>query len=201
MIQYIKGKVKLKYSEGKDYAEILIWTTKEEWGSTNSVRIASKSVEHINEGEIIEIWAITEYSRDGATTIGFLELSKLMLALELERIPGVGLRTAGIVSEYLEEEILKNIANTGEIAPLLGIPGIGKKTAIRIASELYSGVSKKTNNTEQNEKKWVRPVRETLRKLGFAKEEIDSMIQEKNTEISAKGEFDPAKIVKIILTK
>jgi Holliday junction DNA helicase RuvA len=82
------------------------------------------------------LWVHTHVREDALQLIGFATPVERDLFLRLIGISGIGPKVAlQVLSRYPAEELTGAIAS-GDLAALVAIPGVGKKTAARIIIEL-----------------------------------------------------------------
>ena len=89
-----------------------------------------------------EVTLFTHYAvkEDTAVLYGFLRESERILFRTLQKVSGIGAKTALAVLSGASVEEFARLVQTGDIAALTRIPGIGKKTAERIVVELRDRV-------------------------------------------------------------
>ena len=103
--------------------------------SLNTVQDAPKI------GEVMRVYTWLSVKQDGIELFGFGDKSERAMFLRLISIAGVGPRTAvGVLSSMPLRELTLAIV-MGDTATLSRAPGIGKKTAQRIALELKEKIS------------------------------------------------------------
>jgi len=87
------------------------------------------------DGEVF-LWTHTHVREDAIQLIGFASPRERELFTRLIGVSGIGPRVAlQVLSRYPAEELTASIAG-GDVAALVAIPGVGKKTAERIILEL-----------------------------------------------------------------
>ncbi len=89
-----------------------------------------------------EVALFTHYAvkEDTAVLYGFLRESERSLFRTLQKVSGIGAKTALAVLSGVATDEFARLVQTGDIAALTRIPGIGKKTAERIVVELRDRV-------------------------------------------------------------
>ena len=93
-------------------------------------------LEQVGLGETARLLIHTHVRAEALELFGFRTENELVLFERLITISGIGPRLAQVVlSGMAPEEVLQALAN-GEVARLVRIPGIGKKTAERMVLEL-----------------------------------------------------------------
>lgn len=99
--------------------------------------ISLQTFSHLSgtEGEVF-LWTHTHVREDALQLIGFATPHERELFTRLTSISGIGPRVAlQVLSRYPAEELAAAIIG-GDVAALVAIPGVGKKTAERIILEL-----------------------------------------------------------------
>jgi holliday junction DNA helicase RuvA len=101
------------------------------------VLLPAKDVEMLPAvGEIVRLHTHFSVREDGWTLFGFSDISSLKLFKLLVSVNGIGPKSGlGILSGSSNSDVAKAI-ETGNENYLVGLPGIGKKTAARLVVEL-----------------------------------------------------------------
>ncbi|NCT67504.1 MAG: Holliday junction branch migration protein RuvA [Rhodanobacteraceae bacterium] len=89
-----------------------------------------------------EVHLCTHYAAKDDTVVlyGFLREAERSLFRNLQKVSGVGAKTALAVLSGVSVDEFARLVQTGDIAALTRIPGIGKKTAERMVVELRDRV-------------------------------------------------------------
>ena len=89
-----------------------------------------------------EVALFTHYAvkEDTVALYGFLRETERTLFRTLQKVSGIGAKTSLAVLSGVSTEEFSRLVQTGDIASLTRIPGIGKKTAERIIVELRDRV-------------------------------------------------------------
>ncbi|MGH8126574.1 MAG: Holliday junction branch migration protein RuvA [Rhodanobacteraceae bacterium] len=90
-----------------------------------------------------EVTLLTHYAHkeDTVALYGFLREDERALFRNLQKVSGIGARIALAVLSGVSTNEFARLVQTGDVAALTRIPGIGKKTAERIVVELRDRVS------------------------------------------------------------
>jgi Holliday junction DNA helicase RuvA len=88
------------------------------------------------EGSPIELWVHTHVREDALQLFGFRERGERELFLLLQSVSGIGPRLALNILSGLPASELRRALRDGNLARLVAIPGVGKKTAERMVMEL-----------------------------------------------------------------
>lgn len=87
-------------------------------------------------GKQVAILIHHHFSQDSQTLYGFASLGERELFRKLLKISGIGAKMALTILSGASGEELARYVSTGDVAALVRMPGIGKKTAERIIMEL-----------------------------------------------------------------
>jgi Holliday junction DNA helicase RuvA len=89
-----------------------------------------------------EVTLLTHYAvkEDTAALYGFLRDSERVLFRTLQKVSGIGAKIALAVLSGVSVDEFARLVQSGDIASLTRVPGIGKKTAERIVVELRDRV-------------------------------------------------------------
>lgn len=89
-----------------------------------------------------EVTLVTHYAakEDSVSLYGFLRESERTLFRSVQKVSGIGAKTALAVLSGASTDEFARLVQRGDIAALTRIPGIGKKTAERIVVELRDRV-------------------------------------------------------------
>ncbi len=87
-------------------------------------------------GEEYEIWTRLVVREDSMTLFGFATLAERALFDQLVAISGIGPKSAIAILSGIGEAPLREAIRASDVHRLIGIPGIGRKTAERLIVEL-----------------------------------------------------------------
>jgi Holliday junction DNA helicase RuvA len=87
-------------------------------------------------GEEYEIWTRLIVREDSMTLFGFASLAERALFDQLVAISGIGPKSAIAILSGIGEAPLREAIRASDVHRLIGIPGIGRKTAERLIVEL-----------------------------------------------------------------
>lgn len=90
----------------------------------------------------VRLHVYTQVREDAINLFGFLTMEDKALFKLLLSISGVGPKVAINILSHLSAPDLRQALATSDVARLSGIPGIGKKTAERLALELRDKIAK-----------------------------------------------------------
>ncbi|MCX7974415.1 MAG: Holliday junction branch migration protein RuvA [Candidatus Aminicenantes bacterium] len=130
------------------------------------------------ENELVELYIYTHLSDSTLALYGFSTFEERELFLKLISISGIGPKLALNVLSGMEPEELRQAIQESNVARLARIPGIGKKTALRIAMELQEKIEKKEKLLVGRAAKEKDDLISALVNLGFRRREIEGLIDE-----------------------
>ncbi|CAN5699000.1 Holliday junction branch migration protein RuvA [soil metagenome] len=87
-------------------------------------------------GREVALFTHHAQKEDSVSLYGFLHESERRLFRDVQRVSGIGARIALAVLSGVSVEEFARLVQTGDVAALTRVPGIGKKTAERMVVEL-----------------------------------------------------------------
>lgn len=128
--------------------------------------------------EPAELLIYTHLTDDSLSLFGFASQEEKDMFLKLIGISGIGPRLAmnilsGIETEALEEAIRKN-----DVARIALVPGIGKKTALRITMELQDEMEKKEKLLTAKGSPEKDDLVSALLNMGFRRKEVERVVDQ-----------------------
>ena len=93
-----------------------------------------------NQGDEVKLRIHTQVREDAISLFGFASTKEKQLFEKLISVSGIGPKLAVSVLSGLAADDLVNAIRTGDLAKLVKIPGVGKKTAERMILELRDKV-------------------------------------------------------------
>jgi Holliday junction DNA helicase RuvA len=140
--------------------------------------------------EPVELFIYTHMTDNSLSLYGFHTEDEREIFLKLISISGIGPKLAlntlsGIGPADLKEAIKRN-----DVARISLIPGIGKKTALRIALELQEKIEKKEKILASKDSKEREDLTSALMNLGFKRKEVESTINETLKDLSSEAGFE-----------
>lgn len=184
MISYLKGKL----IEVVKNPNNRIFVTIEVNNIGYEVQVCNRFSHKLSEGqdEIIQIFTHQQIQEDKQILYGFSTLSERDLFRELINVSGIGAQLAIALIDTLELSDLVGAIVTSNINVLTKTPGVGKKTAERIALELKSklaqwreikGLETTTSTSNVSVKaEIIEDLEMTLLALGYTQTEIEQAI-------------------------
>jgi Holliday junction DNA helicase RuvA len=148
---------------------------------------------YIQLGEVngpISLHIHTHLTDSALSLFGFATRAEKDLFLKLISISGIGPKLglnilSGIGPRELEEAVEKN-----DIARLALVPGIGKKTALRIALEMQSKLDKKEKVLALKSSPETEDLMSALTNLGFRKREVETVVEAVMKQSPAEAGFE-----------
>ncbi len=130
------------------------------------------------ENQLVELHIYTHLSDSALALYGFYTEEERDLFLKLISISGVGPKLALNVLSGMEPSELKEAVRESDVARLARIPGIGKKTALRIAMELQEKIEKKEKLLVSRKAQEREDLVSALVNLGFRRREVEDVVDE-----------------------
>ncbi|MBN1939285.1 MAG: Holliday junction branch migration protein RuvA [Candidatus Aminicenantes bacterium] len=138
------------------------------------------------EGEPVELFVHTHLTDNALSLFGFLTLEEKDIFLKLISISGIGPKLAIAVLSGMDAETLAEAVRSSDVTRIAMVPGIGKKTALRIAMELADKIDKKERLLKSRASKETEDLVSALLNMGFRRKEIEPVVEE--TVKARKGE-------------
>lgn len=132
-------------------------------------------------GQSVQIHTYLQVREDAMTLYGFTDIEEKVLFLKLTGVSGVGPKVAlAALSTYAPSALMSAIT-LQDTAAIGRIPGVGKKTASRIALELKDAfdapTSKVVPSVSAQQSTVVMQVQEALLSMGFTSVEAELALQ------------------------
>ena len=131
-----------------------------------------------NPGEEIEILIYTHMTDNSLTLFGFFSEEEKDLFLKLISISGIGPRIALNILSGIGVTDLEEAISQGDIARISLIPGIGKKTAMRIALELQEKLALKQKILKSSSMQEREDLISAFVNMGFKRKEVEKIVDE-----------------------
>ncbi len=130
------------------------------------------------EGQAVEILIHTHLTDTALSLFGFKTAEERDLFLKLISISGIGPKLAMAVLSGIGPDELADAVRTSDVARISQVPGIGKKTALRIAMELADKLEKKEKLLAGRVAPEAEDLVSALLNLGFRRKEIDRVVED-----------------------
>jgi len=182
MISYLKGKLIKKTPDT---------ITIDIGGVGYSVRIPlSTFLELGNTGETAELLVYTHMTENALSLYGFTTENERGLFLKLISISGIGPKIALSILSGTGTSDLTDAIRKGDVARISLIPGIGKKTAMRIALELQEKLDEAAAYLDPSGIQQREDLISALMNLGFMRKEVERVVDNTLKNLSDKEEFE-----------
>lgn len=130
------------------------------------------------EGEPVELFIYTHLTENALALFGFNTRDERELFLKLINISGIGPKIAMSVLSGMTTDELVDAVQKSDVARIALIPGIGKKTALRIAMELQDKLERKESLLAKKASKEAEDLISTLMNMGFRRKEVERVVEE-----------------------
>jgi Holliday junction DNA helicase RuvA len=128
--------------------------------------------------ETVALHIYTHMTDNSLALYGFYSEEERELFLKLINISGIGPKIALNILSGIEASDLEEAIKRSDIARISLIPGIGKKTAMRIAMELQEKLDLKEKVLETPSSKEKEDLVSALMNLGFKRREVEKIVEE-----------------------
>ena len=141
-------------------------------------------------GETAELFIYTHVTDNSLSLYGLHSEEEREIFLKLISISGIGPKIALNILSGIEVSDLKDAIKQSDVARISLVPGIGKKTAMRIALELQEKLieSEKLLEVEGSQEK--EDTISALMNMGFKRKEVERIIDETIRALSPNADFD-----------
>lgn len=175
MIGFVRGKV---HAYGMDYVLI----------DVNGIgyRINFYHPEVLSIGKEMTIYTYQNVREDEISLFGFLSLAEYDLFIKLISVKGLGPKIASNILSRSSVESIVTAIETGDIAFIKRMPGIGNKTASQIILDL-KGKLVEGEDVQSNET--LNDVSEALKQLGYKSAEIRPVMKKLEKEEGSTDEL------------
>ena len=128
--------------------------------------------------ELVELFVYTHLTDNSLALYGFSREEERDLFLKLIGISGIGPKLALNILSGIEVSDLEEAIRQSDVARITLIPGIGKKTALRIAVELQEKLEKKEEVLQTKALQEREDLISTLTNLGFKRKEVERIVDD-----------------------
>jgi Holliday junction DNA helicase RuvA len=129
-------------------------------------------------GDAVELHIHTHLTDNALQLFGFAAPAERDLFLKLISISGIGPKLAMNVLSGMNAPELEAAVRSSDVARISMIPGIGKKTALRIAMEMADKIEKKERLLAGKAGQETEDLISALLNLGFRRKEIERVVEE-----------------------
>lgn len=140
--------------------------------------------------EPVELFIYTHLTDNSISLYGFSTEDEREIFMKLINISGIGPKLAlnvlsGIGPSELEDAIKRN-----DVARICLIPGIGKKTALRVVLELQENIEKKEKILAARDTQEKEDLISALTNLGFKRKEVEGTVDKTLSDLSPEKDFE-----------
>jgi Holliday junction DNA helicase RuvA len=141
-------------------------------------------------GDPVELFIHTHLTDNALSLYGFVTKDERELFLKLIGISGIGPKLAMNVLSGIEAAELVDAIKKSDVARISLIPGIGKKTALRITMELQDKIEKKEKLLAVRGSKEREDLISALLNLGFRRKEVERIVDETIRTMGSDAEIE-----------
>ncbi len=140
--------------------------------------------------EPVELFIYTHLTDNSLSLYGFYTEDEREIFMKLISISGIGPKLALNTLSGIGPADLKEAVKRSDVARISLIPGIGKKTALRIAIELQEKIEKKEKILATKDSKEKQDLISALTNLGFKRREVEMIVNETIRSLSSEAGFE-----------
>jgi Holliday junction DNA helicase RuvA len=140
--------------------------------------------------EPVALFIHTHVTDNAIDLFGFSTEDEKDIFLKLISISGIGPKIALNILSGMEASDLEEAIQQSDIARISLIPGIGKKTAMRIALELQEKLEKKEEVLRSKGSQEKEDLISALMNMGFRRKEVERIVDESFKELSSDAGFE-----------
>ena len=129
-------------------------------------------------GETVEIYVHTHLSDDALALYGFPCLDEKAMFLKLIGISGIGPKLAMNILSGIAPGDLEEAIRASDLARISLVPGIGKKTALRITMELQDKLEQKEKLLAAKGSPEKEDLLSALQNMGFRRKEAERAVDQ-----------------------
>jgi len=129
-------------------------------------------------GSRVELHIHTHLTDDSIVLFGFGDLREKDMFLKLIQVSGIGPKLAVNILSGISAEDLEEAVQAGDISRLTLVPGIGKKTALRLAMELQDKLEKKEKVLAGKGSPEREDLISALQNMGFRRKEVERVVDQ-----------------------
>ena len=141
-------------------------------------------------GDPVELFIHTHLTDNALSLYGFMTKDERELFLKLIGISGIGPKLAMNVLSGIETADFVDAVKKSDVARISLVPGIGKKTALRITMELQDKIEKKEKLLAVRGSKEKEDLISSLLNLGFRRKEVERIVDETIGAMGTEAEFE-----------
>jgi Holliday junction DNA helicase RuvA len=141
-------------------------------------------------GGTVEIYVHTHLSDDALALYGFLTPGEKTMFLKLIGISGIGPKLAMNILSGIAPGDLEEAVRSGDLARISLVPGIGKKTALRITMELQDKLEQKEKLLAAKASPEKEDLLSALLNMGFRSKEAERAVDQTLAANKPGAEFE-----------
>jgi Holliday junction DNA helicase RuvA len=141
-------------------------------------------------GGTVEIYVHTHLSDDALALYGFLTTEEKAMFLKLIGISGIGPKLAMNILSGIAPADLEEAIRSGDLARISLVPGIGKKTALRITMELQDKLEQKERLLAAKGTPEKEDLLSALQNMGFRRKEAERAVDQTLAANKPGAEFE-----------
>ncbi len=164
MIAYIKGKAALVQM---DYVIV------EAYGVGYQIQFSRPDKIKLNEE--VQLFTYQHIREDENTLYGFLNANEKDLFMKLISVKGLGPKTAMNMFSAMSMDRLLNAIETGDVALIKSLPGIGAKTASQIVLDLKGKLVQVSQTAKSSVSSEMKDALDALKALGYKGSELSGV--------------------------
>lgn len=140
--------------------------------------------------ELVELFVYTHLTDNSLALYGFSREEERDLFLKLIGISGIGPKLALNILSGIEVSDLEEAIRQSDVTRITLIPGIGKKTALRIALELQEKLEKKEAVFQTKALQEREDLISALTNLGFKRKEVEKIVDDTVKRFTEEAGFE-----------
>lgn len=137
-----------------------------------------------------ELFVYTHMTENSLSLYGFATEEEKRIFLKLIGISGIGPKIALNILSGIEVSDLEEAIRRSDVARLSLIPGIGKKTAMRIALELQEKLESKAKVLEAKGFQEREDLISALTNMGFKRKEVERIVDDTIKVLTIETDFE-----------
>lgn len=141
-------------------------------------------------GQTVDLHVYTHFSDNNLSLFGFFTEKEKNVFQKLIGISGIGPKLALNILSGIETSDLEEAIRKSDVARISLVPGIGRKTAMRIALELQEKLDLKEKVLKTEETQEKQDLISALTNLGFKRKEVENVIEEIVRSHSPETDFE-----------
>jgi len=141
-------------------------------------------------GGTVELFIHTHLSDDALALYGFVSQDEKDMFLKLIGITGIGPKLAMNILSGIAPEDLAEAVRASDVARISLVPGIGKKTALRLTMELQDKLEKKEQLLAARGSPEKEDLLSALQNMGFRRKEAERAVDQTTAANKPGTEFE-----------